>query len=303
MTRAPTNLLALRTLLLRHLDVDPSDPDRDSDLNPNEVGIVGDPTHRGGYHCGSDRVIPNDYSVVESPRDRDGLTLDAAAIDIGGFQIRSGGATHNLRTLSTWLVAQCRADTSDTQDIREIIYSPDGRVVLRWDRLGRRSTGDESHLWHTHISYFRDAIKAGRDQRPLFTRYFTSIGLIDPPDPPEPEMNQSEKLIYDTGSPNRTVGHVLADLQNLRNWEISRVGTTGLVNPPQVGSPAQLLLELAQQWPALVAKVDELSRRDISQSIIAGVLAELTPERIAAALPPNLARSVADELARRLAPQ
>lgn len=57
MTRAPTNLLNVRTLLLSCL----------KDLNPAAVGIVGDSAHRGGYHCGSDRVVTNDYSVVESP--------------------------------------------------------------------------------------------------------------------------------------------------------------------------------------------------------------------------------------------
>ncbi|GAB3862688.1 hypothetical protein GCM10029963_69490 [Micromonospora andamanensis] len=177
MTRAPANLLAVRSLLLEHLNRDPN-RSRDEDLEPNEVGIVGDVNHRGGYHCGSDRVVTNDYSVVESPRDRNGLTLDAAALDVGMFQLNSGGRTHNLVTFSTWCVAQCVANAPDTRDIREIIYSPDGTVVRRWDRLGRRSTGDRSHLWHTHFSFFRDSIKANRDQRPLFRRYLTTIGLL-----------------------------------------------------------------------------------------------------------------------------
>ncbi|TCB97588.1 hypothetical protein E0H26_11770 [Micromonospora zingiberis] len=178
MTRAPENLLAVRRLLLEHLNRDPNRV-RDEDLEPNEVGIVGDPNHRGGYHCGSDRVVTNDYSVVESPRDRNGLTLDAAALDVGMFEWRDPlGRMHNLQTFSVWCVAQCTANAPDTRDIREIIYSPDGQRVLRWDRLGRRSTGDRSHLWHTHFSFFRDSIKANRDQTPLFRRYLTSIGLI-----------------------------------------------------------------------------------------------------------------------------
>ena len=63
------------------------------------------------------------------------------------------------------------------RDLREIIYSPDGKVVRRWDRLGKRSSGDDSHLWHTHFSFFRDSTKADRDQTPLFRRYLTGIGL------------------------------------------------------------------------------------------------------------------------------
>ncbi|MCX5066893.1 hypothetical protein OOJ91_13660 [Micromonospora lupini] len=188
MTRAPSNLQAVRSLLLAHLNVDPNS-DRPADLEPAEVGIVGDPAHRGGYHCGSDRVVTNDYSVVESSRDRAGLTLDAAALDVGGFSVRSAGRTHTLPSFSLWCVGQCAANAPDTRDIREIIYSPDGTTVKRWDRLGKRSSGDSSHRWHTHFSFFRDAIKAGRDQRPLFRRYLSSIGLLEDDDMTPEEHN------------------------------------------------------------------------------------------------------------------
>ncbi|MFI2664894.1 hypothetical protein [Micromonospora carbonacea] len=187
MTRAPANLLAVRSLLLDHLDIDESRT-RAEDLEPAEVGIVGDASHRGGYHCGSDRVVSGDYSVVESPRDSSGLTLDSSALDVGGFSVKSGGSTHDLRSFSVWCVQQCAAGAPDTRDIREIIYSPDGKTVKRWDRLGKRSTGDSSHLWHTHFSFFRDSTKAGRDQTPLFRRYLTSIGLIPAAQPLEDDM-------------------------------------------------------------------------------------------------------------------
>lgn len=287
MTRAPANLLALRSLLLTHLDNAPG-PD---DLEPAEVGIVGDPAHRGGYHCGSDRVVKNDYSVVESSRDRAGLTLDAAALDVGGFEVRSGGRTHTLASFSAWCVAQCAANAADTRDIREIIYSPDGTRVKRWDRLGKRTTGDSSHRWHTHFSFFRDAIKAGRDQRPLFRRYLTTIGLIaTPPLTEETEMELTDKIQRDTGRPQRTVDDVLADLSNLRNWLVSAPGTPGVVGAPAPGSPIAVIAAAADR-PA--------GDRD-EQAIIAGVLAGLTPEKIAAAIPPAMAKQVADELARRL---
>ncbi|MFI7522128.1 hypothetical protein OG994_02745 [Micromonospora globbae] len=301
MTRAPANLMAVRSLLLTHLNID-KDRTRDADLEPAEVGIVGDPNHRGGYHCGSDRVVANDYSVVESPRDRAGLTLDAAALDVGQFRVTSAGRTHDLRSFSVWCVGQCAANAPDTRDIREIIYSPDGRTVRRWDRLRRRSSGDDSHLWHTHFSFFRDAIKAGRDQTPLFRRYLIGIGLIASP-PKEDEMELTDKLRRDTGNPNRTVDDVLADLSNLRNWLISPIGTKGLVNPPLANSPLTLMLAMAQAYPALVAKMDGLSTKDFTDepAIVQGVLASLTPEKIAEAIPPTMAQQVADELARRLA--
>jgi len=300
MTRAPENLLAVRNLLLTYLNVD-KNVVRPDDLEPGEVGIVGDANHRGGYHCGSDRVVPNDYSVVESTRDSSGLTLDASALDVGMFSIRSGGATNNLRTFSTWCVAQCVAGAADTGDIREIIYSPDGRTVKRWDRLRKRTTGDSSHLFHTHFSFFRDSTKANRDQTPLFRRYLTAIGLIAPVKP-EIDMEQTDKLVNDTGNKNRTVGNVLADLENLRNWLTSPANTTGLINPPQPGSPLQQFLTMAKSWPDLVAQVTALSNKDFTdeQQIVNGVLAGLPAEKIAAAIPPQVAKDVADELSRRL---
>ncbi|OZV74761.1 hypothetical protein CA850_29735 [Micromonospora echinospora] len=167
MSSAPNNLKAVRTLLLNAFEP--------YGLSPLSVGIVGDEDHDGGYHCGSDRTVRNDYSVVESPRDRAGLTRDAAAVDIGMF---SYGA-HNLRTFSLWLVGECAKGAPDTLDIREVIYSPDGKTVKRWDRLKRRSSGDRSHLTHTHISFFRDAIRAGRDLTPLFRRYVATVGRLE----------------------------------------------------------------------------------------------------------------------------
>ena len=172
MTTAPPSLLAVRALLRQHLG-----------LPSVALGIVGDPAHRGGYHCGRDRVLQADYSVIESPRDTRGLSDYASALDIGRFRVTVRGQVHDLRTFSTWLVDQCRAGTRDTADIREVIYSPDGRVVRRWDRLGRRTRGDLSHLDHTHVSYHRDATAAGRDLDGVFRRYLTTIGLLPPPAP------------------------------------------------------------------------------------------------------------------------
>ncbi|KAB1943274.1 hypothetical protein F8271_10245 [Micromonospora sp. ALFpr18c] len=289
MTRAPANLLALRSLLLTHLDNAPG-PD---DLEPAEVGIVGDADHRGGYHCGSDRVVTNDYSVVESPRDRAGLTLDAAALDVGGFDVRSAGRTHTLASFSVWCVGQCVANAADTRDIREIIYSPDGTTVKRWDRLGKRTSGDTTHRWHTHFSFFRDAIKAGRDQRPLFRRYLSSIGLLE-----DNDMTPEEHAWLATVHQNLT----LLDGRNPIGQIYTRMalGQDATVSNYKPESPT--LTSIAAQVSALQAALTALSGRDFTDepAIVQGVLAGLTPERIAAAIPPTMAKQVADELARRL---
>ncbi|MEV4766627.1 hypothetical protein AB0J89_28760 [Micromonospora chokoriensis] len=288
MTRAPDNLLALRSLLLTHLDNAPG-PD---DLEPAEVGIVGDPAHRGGYHCGSDRVVPNDYSVVESPRDRAGLTLDAAALDVGQFDVRSGGRSNTLPSFSVWCVAQCAANAADTRDIREIIYSPDGSTVKRWDRLGKRTTGDSSHRWHTHFSFFRDAIKAGRDQRPLFRRYLSSIGLLE-----DDDMTPEEHNWLATVHKNLTV----LDGRN----PIGQIYTRMAEGRDDTGAPVNgnwNLQAMTKQLTDLQATLNALAGKDFTDepAIVQGVLAGLTPEKIAAAIPPTIAKQVADELARRL---
>lgn len=288
MTRAPANLLAVRSLLLTHLDNAPG-PD---DLDPGEVGIVGDPAHRGGYHCGSDRVVTNDYSVVESPRDRAGLTLDAAALDVGQFDVRSGGRTNTLPSFSVWCVAQCAANAADTRDIREIIYSPNGTTVKRWDRLGKRSSGDSSHRWHTHFSFFRDAIKAGRDQRPLFRRYLSSIGLL------EDDMTPEEHNWLATVHKNLTV----LDGRNPVGQIYTRMAMGEDATVKNYTSAHPTLKSLAAQISTLQTALTTLSNRDFTdeEAIVQGVLAGLTPEEIAAAIPPTIAQQVADELARRL---
>jgi hypothetical protein len=293
MTVAPRNLLDVRSLLLAHLP----------GLSPAAVGIVGDANHRGGYHCGSDRVVANDYSVVESSRDSSGLTLNASALDVGQFTIRSGGRTHDLRTFSVWCAEQCAAGAAGTKDIREIIYSPDGKVVRRWDRLGRRSTGDSSHLWHTHFSFFRDSTKAGRDQTPLFRRYLTTIGVIAPEDDMSAKAEQQIHSVF-TGMFNGG----------------SSMGR--LVDPDGTG-PANASNSLVAKLDYLLNRIDAVNAgvttllsKDWTDEpgIVDGVLAGLTPQRlaqamtaagltpaaIAAAIPPTLARQVIDELSIRL---
>jgi hypothetical protein len=132
------------------------------------LGIIGDDDHDGGYHCGWDRRDTDadgnvdDYSWEESTRDSGHKTDAASALDVGNWS--------GLRAFSLWLVEQCKAGALGTKDIREVIYSPDGHTVKRWDRLGKRTSGDTSHRSHTHISYHRDA--EGRDKTALFKRYF-----------------------------------------------------------------------------------------------------------------------------------
>lgn len=305
MTTAPESLKAVRRLLLEHLDIHENSTAYPTDLDPAEVGIVGDPNHRGGYHCGADRVDLDDYSVRESPRDRNGLSDYACALDIGAWSMRIAGKTHNLRSMSTWLVAQCKAGAPDTRDIREIIYSPDGTTVRRWDRLGKRSTGDSSHRWHTHISYHRDAIKDGRDQALLMRRYLTSIGLIQAAQPKETIVPSIwDEVLTTAGGHQATAGRFLTDTAD-RTYQTLNVSVPIIRGDLQQnrlllesilaavtadGDRDAIIARIDQQAAELAAKLDQ-----VDEQVLAG-LATRPLDEVATALRTVLGGERATEL-------
>jgi hypothetical protein len=165
---APASLVALAAYLeARGVDV---------------LGIVGDARHVKGYHLGADRIYSStgerdrDYSV-QTARDRAGLSNAAAAIDLGLVN----GSLAGLQALSRWLAAELEDPAPDLRDVRELIYSPDGVAIRRWDAVTGRTyvggtgtgQGDDSHRRHSHLSYYRDS--AGRDQVGPFRRYLEGV--------------------------------------------------------------------------------------------------------------------------------
>lgn len=275
MTTAPDSLLEAREFIIDHVKI-----------NPAAVGIVGGPGHFGGYHCGRDRVVKGDYSVVESARDRRGLTSDASALDIGMFTVRgAGGKTYNLRDYSVWLVKQCRAGTADTADIREVIYSPDGDTVKRWDRLGVRSGGDSSHRTHTHKSYFRDTLH--RDKTAVFRRWLSHIGALEG-DLPGVEDIWSADLI---------------PLWGKRKTKTNSAARTGWVLG-SVGEWSETTLALARR--ILAEQIAARARQEAILKAVTGTTATADTiraefdkfrDQLAAQLAGELAEAVRDELA------
>ncbi|GIF16540.1 hypothetical protein [Actinoplanes teichomyceticus] len=253
---------------------------------PTAVGIVGDISHRkngSSYHLGAPQLRDDSYSIVESSRDRHGLSDAASALDIGKFTLVRGGKTHTLRTFSVWLVRQCEAGTDDTRDIREVIYSPDGKTVKRWDRLGRRSTGDSSHLEHTHISYFRDS--ENHDKTALFRRYIREIeGDVMTP-AQEAKLDKALALL---GQMPKAV------------WDHEEQDPVDPKLMRRTGGDMRMLDKRARdRHAALLAAITGVDVDE--QAVAASVLAGLTPERIAAAIPGDLAQAVVDELHARTA--
>lgn len=163
---------------------------KETGMPPVSLGIQHYSVQGGGYHEGNDLLaeggrLNTDYSKRETDRDRPG-TDGANAIDIGWFDVNvlhSNGSVRRvtLITMNEWLLRNVNA--ADALWIREFIYTVDRTNVKRWDRLGVRTTGDSSHLTHTHVSGFRDnetTPKAG-----LFERFWSemrgggSVGFID----------------------------------------------------------------------------------------------------------------------------
>jgi hypothetical protein len=167
MTFAPPTILAVRALLMQD----------DSDLSMWELGIVGGPSHvrqATSYHLGRDQLdmSKNPYSA-RTARDLAGLSNAASALDIDDDW-------DFLRQFSVWLVQECQNRVSDTLDIREVIYSPDGVQVLRWDRErggGPFPDSDTSHRTHTHISWYRDS--EFRDKTGPFKRFLQGVEMAD----------------------------------------------------------------------------------------------------------------------------
>lgn len=184
------------------------------------LGITHQTPQGGGYHEGHDLlhealVAPEDpggdYSYTESDRDRRGLTDAASAFDLGDFDVvYKGRRVTHLDVIGRVLVGVAAGDPR-LADLREMIYSTDNVNVKRWDRLKRRSSGDSSHLSHTHFSWFRDS----EGRRGLFLDFLVEVfeGRSRP---------MLEETVPQSGS--RPAGIVLSDL-----WNEEHVGHSGYV--------------------------------------------------------------------------
>lgn len=269
MTYSPQSLLDLRAYLLPITGLDPAG-----------LGIQHYAPGGGGYHEGHDLlhaqgVAPedpgSDYSYTDSLRDRAGLTDAASAIDVGDFTRTYGGRQVSLRDLNRWLVGQLNAAAPDTLDIREIIYTLDGRVVHRWDRTHQQpDAGDDTHLYHTHFSYFRDS--ENTDKTALFRRYFagTTTGGDDMP------------LAGIDKASNENAEHYLQSLVGLTDMagSISDTQHANLTVPNVLARTVkQLAVDVAElkARPAGTVTLSEADRADIAARVAAAMSPAIVP--------------------------
>lgn len=265
MTYAPQTIRDARALKLRHLDMHPGSDRYPDDLDPAEVGIVGDTAHAAkgtSYHLGKDQLTADAYSR-RTARDRAGLTDAASAEDIGEFEVTTPAGTFDLRHFTKWLIAQCRASAPDTLDLREVIGTIDGQTVLRWDaERGRASAprsgeADRSHLTHTHLSWYRDS--ETRPKTPLFERYLAAIGLTG--DDVDTKQNA---LLYNASSIAASLARMDASAAVLKND-----GTAGTA----------VELKLVTALKAVASDVTQM-KREMAEPLPLEKLAELVAEKL-----------------------
>lgn len=245
------------------------------------LGIIHTTPRGGGYHEGRDLLAAagrapgpeypySDYSYAEASRDLRGMTDAGSAFDLGGDFTR-------FREITLGIVAACQRGDPRTADVREVIYTPDGRTVRRWDRLNVRNTGDDSHLGHTHVSWFRDS--EGRRAR---VDNFLGL-LVELFEGKDTGMDLTDTVPY---ASNRSVGTVLSDLYNQE-----MTGHSGYVATDK--SYRTVLLD------RVAAAVDELRGRPVAAAVAVDV--DELVERLAAKLLPVIVEAIGDDLARRLA--
>lgn len=258
MSFAPPTILAVRKLIQVHVP----------QLSAVELGIVGDDAHANSgtsYHLGKDALKPSSYSIVESSRDRNGLSNASSGLDVGWFKITVKGKAFTLRDMNAWIVGQCKADAADTRDIREIIYSLDGETVKRWDDLGIRSSGDSSHLTHTHFSWYRNS--EFRTKTSIFARWFEHIGAIEKED----DVSQADVIAALKSADGKA-----AIIGALQGW--TEPDPSPNADPP--GAPARVggWLRMAETRAAYRQGVTEARLADVTSKIVTlgEAVAELT---------------------------
>lgn len=154
-TTAPSVLWGMYALIDEHFQ------------SEKKGGIVGDSKHGSGYHVSPEDLKrwgkTSDYSI-QCPADKRGEDDQAAAIDI------TFGSTAEMWRAHGRLMAACRVNDPRVGPVREIIGTTDGIRVSGFNRVatgsGSRSKvgevksgfGDDTHLWHEHISFLRDTV-------------------------------------------------------------------------------------------------------------------------------------------------
>lgn len=118
-------------------------------------GVLGDSSHTYGYHRARNVLPAGDYSCHYGA-DKLGDGWAASALDVKL-------PTALMETVSARLMAAMKAEDPRVKAVREFFGTINGSVVTGWDRHalvdpkdGTYTTSDDSHLWHIHLSIYRE---------------------------------------------------------------------------------------------------------------------------------------------------
>ncbi|MFY1589004.1 hypothetical protein ACN267_31440 [Micromonospora sp. WMMD734] len=238
-------------------------------------GIVGDTRHakRGGYHISiEDQVRDDDYSVIRPddkappgkwPRDC------ASAVDMNL-------SLPDMKVCHARLVAVWRARATDPR--ARYINAHNG-----WNGSGSPgrydwvtsavSTASDDHEWHVHLEIRRRYVNDPQAAKAV-------LSILRGESPAQYLGREDDMGFFDEKQiDGRTGAQLVKDVW----WLLVK------------GNPTTALYRSLEQLGADLGEVDV-----DEAAIVTGVLAGLTPEAIAAAIPPALTKQVADELGRRL---
>jgi hypothetical protein len=113
-------------------------------------GIIGDRAHAYGYHRARAVLPRSDYSVqVASDTRGDGWAASALDVSL---------PPEHMKLVTGRLIAAAKGRDTRLRAVREFCGTTNGTVTHGYDlHSGRESLGewDNSHLWHVHLSIYR----------------------------------------------------------------------------------------------------------------------------------------------------
>jgi hypothetical protein len=126
--------------------------------------------------------------------------------------------------------------------------------VVGWDcRYCDQITSDDSHLWHIHISVTRSNVADAGTYENLMS--VIRGETVEQWRKGGTKMEQTDRVIGNLARAN-TVGDVLADLSNLRDWLVTPPGQQPS-NPVLPGSKADRVVQAAQTMADLAERIDD----------------------------------------------
>lgn len=269
-------------------------------------GVRPDSRHldNGGYHCSINDLARfgnrGDYSDSR-PDDKGFNPAFGAAVDMS--MSPADMALCERRVRKVW------ADPTDPRRrYLNAVNSWDGSGdAVRFDfHAGTAKYASPDHKWHNHAEVRRRwlldwpaahaivSVLRGEPKAEYIARTAKPAAPVQPTPtrPVEEEMSQQDVIsglavaLVRAANPDGKYEPPLSDWEK-RTARHTRDAIRSIVGA-EATNPTELALALASAGPAT------------AQQVIVGVLAELTPERIAALVPQAMARQVADELAARL---